>query len=138
MAALLMNEQIQQMRAQTNNISAQTRATNLDTEIREGLADLETSAKGKDFERKILNLDIDEAKERVRSLQVHSDLTAAEVDKLDRTVESIVRQLQAKAKVGELDAAAVENIANFGGLEAGKLQNIIKTILQMALAFSRR
>lgn len=129
LGAMLMTEQVHQMRAQTANISAQTRSTNLDTDIREGLADLETTAKGKDFERKIMGLDIEEAKERVRSMQVHSDLTAKQADQLDRTVEYIVKQLKAKAEIGELDAAAVQRLADFGLIEAGKMKDVIKIIL---------
>lgn len=130
-AAMLLNEQILNLRAQTNNTNADTRAKSLDTDIREGLAELESQAKGKDFERKVMGLDIEEAKSRIRGLQTSSDMTAQQAEKLDRTIEEVIRQMKTKARAGELDLEAMENIAKVGGLEAGKMKDILKILIQL-------
>lgn len=117
--ALMMKEQIDNIRADTVKKSADTRATTLDTDIREGLAEYETKAKGKDFERKILDLDIGEAKERMRNIQTSSDLNAAQAAKLEETLEYIVTQLKAKAKMGAIDAKSLEDLYKTLGTNQG-------------------
>lgn len=130
-ANLLMNEQIQNLRAQTNKTNAETRATTLDTDIREGLAEVESLAKGKDFERKIQGLDIDEAKARIRESQVASDLNAAQLEKLEKTMESIVSQLKSKARLGEIDAAALTNLFTATGTNTGLAKIAMDIIIKL-------
>lgn len=131
--ALLMNEQVHNLRAQTANVSADTRAKTLDTDIREGTAQLETAAKGKDFERKVLNLDIDEAKARIKASQAASDLTAAQANKLDQTVESIVEKLKAEAKAGTLNAKSLEAVMEVTGANPTLLKTIMDTLIKLIL-----
>lgn len=128
---LLLNEQVHNLRAQTANISADTRAKTLDTNIREGLAEMESLAKGKDFERKILNLDIDEAKARIKASQAASDLTAAQANKLDQTLEAVLTKLKAEAKSGTLNAQSLEAIMNATGANPGVLKIIMDTLLRI-------
>ena len=132
-AALLLNEQMQNVRAQTAKTSAETRAINLDTNIREDLEMIEREAKGKDFERKILGLDIEEAKARIRQSQVASDLTAKEVEKLDATVEAIVQKLKAEAKTGTLNAKSLEAVYNMSGTNPGMMKTILDTLLKIVI-----
>lgn len=128
---LLLQEQVHNLRAQTANISADTRAKTLDTNIREGLAEMESLAKGKDFERKILNLDIDEAKARIKASQAASDLTAAQANKLDQTLEAVLTKLKAEAKSGTLNAQSLEAIMNATGANPGVLKIIMDTLLRI-------
>lgn len=130
-SALMLKNQTDLIKAQTANVSADTRAKNLDTDIRQAAADLEVAAKGKDFERKLLGLDIEEAKARVRKDQGTADLTAAEVHKLDESTEAIVRALKAKAKIGEIDAATIASIFNSTGANEGMSKAIMSVIMQL-------
>lgn len=131
--ALLMQEQVQNLRAQTNNTNAQTRATTLDTDIREGMAELESLARGKDFERKILGLDIDEVKTRIYQSQTASDLNVAQKNKLDETIDSIVEKLKAEAKQGTLNAKSLEEIINVTGTTPGMFKTVLDVLIKMVL-----
>lgn len=130
-AALLLQSQVDNLRAQTANISADTRAKNLDTNIREGLAEMESLAKGKDFERKVLNLDIEEAKARIKASQAASDLTAAQANKLDQTLEAVLQKLKAEAKTGTLNAESLQKIMEFTGANPGVMKIIMDTLLRI-------
>lgn len=132
-ASMLLNEQIHNLRAQTANVSADTRAKTLDTDIREGTAELETAAKGKDFERKVLNLDIDEAKARIKASQAASDLTSAQANKLDQTIESIVEKLKAEAKAGTLNAQSLQAVMDVTGANPTLLKTIMDTLIKLIL-----
>lgn len=131
-SALMLKNQADLIKAQTANISADTRAKTLDTDIRQGLAELESQAKGKDFERKIMNLDIDQAKAEVRKNASQADYTALQVNQLEKTMESIVKALKAKATVGELDANSLSNIMNATGTtDSGLIKAALGALLQL-------
>lgn len=130
-AAMLLQAQVDNLRAQTAKTTAETRSVTLDTDIRAGLAEIESMAKGKDFERKILGLDIDEAKARIRESQTASDLTAAQQAKLERTLESIITQLKSKARLGEIDAAALTNLFEVSGTNTGVAKIAMNIILKL-------
>jgi len=129
--ALMMREQIENLHAQTVKTSAETRATTLDTDIRQGLADLEVSAKSKDFERKITNLDIDEVKERIHQMQSSSDLTTKQAELLDRSIESIVEKLKADAKTGTINAKSLESIQNLTGTTPGMTKTVLDVLIKL-------
>lgn len=128
---MLLQAQVDNLRAQTAKTTAETRSVTLDTDIRAGLAEIESMAKGKDFERKILGLDIDEAKARIRESQTASDLTAAQQAKLERTLESIITQLKSKARLGEIDAAALTNLFEVSGTNTGVAKIAMNIILKL-------
>lgn len=130
-ASLLMNEQMQNLRAQTNKTSAETRAITLDTDIREDLAGIETQAKGKDFERKILGLDIDKATAEIRHSQLASDLTAKQIEQLERTMEDLVKKVKAQARLGEIDAAAMTNLYQTTGTNTGIAKIAMQILLRL-------
>lgn len=131
--ALMMRAQIDNLTAQTQKTTAETRATTLDTDIREGLVELETAAKGKDFEKKIMNLDIDEAKARIKQSQAASDLTAKQAELLDKSIESIIEKLKAEAKAGTLNAQSLESIVNATGANPGLLKTVMDILIKLIL-----
>lgn len=131
--ALMMRAQIDNLTADTQSKSADTRAKTLDTDIREGTAELETMAKGKDFEKKVLNLDIEEAKARIKASQAASDLTAAQANKLDQTIESIVEKLKAEAKAGTLNAQSLQSVMEMTGANPTLLKTIMDTLIKLII-----
>lgn len=124
--ALLLKAELDKTKAETANISANTR--NLTQQY-----DLVDSFTAVEREQQIRGKEIDHAKarEEVRKAQLTNDLTARQLEKFDRTVDQIVELLNQQAEKGKLDLAAVRNIADIGGIEAGKLAPLIKLLLQL-------
>lgn len=130
-SALMLKNQADLIKAQTANISADTRNKTLDADIRQATADLEVAAKGKDFEQKILGISIDQAKAQLRQTAAQTDLTAKQVELLEGTMESVLREAQAKAKLKELDAQTLSNIVQSTGASEGMVKAIFSALIQL-------
>lgn len=124
--ALMMRQQLDQMKATTQNISADTRQKNLETNIREAQADHEVKYG-------VLNKEATNRKleAEIENLNLKKDLTAQQTNKLDRTIDSLVETLHNQAREGKLNVDALENIAEMGGIEMTKMQPIIKLLIDI-------
>lgn len=60
-----------------------------------------------------------------------TDLTASQTAKLDEMMPHLIQQAKQQAAAGKVDLEALENVAKMGGLEMGRMQPIIKLILDM-------
>lgn len=129
--ALTMAAQVDNIKANTYKTTQETRGLTLDNDIRQGLAELESKAKGKDFEKKILNLDIDEAKARIHQSQVASDLSAAQIKKIDELLPELLKDLKAKATTGTLNAESLQGLMNTTGANEGLTKLIVNVLLQL-------
>lgn len=118
--------QLDNLKAQTANTAADTRNKTNEARLVEqfGIDMKMAELKGK-------HLDNDHAKERIRATQLQADMTAKQISKFDRTIDSLVQLINQQAKAGAIDLAALENVAALGGVEAGKVAPIIKLLLQM-------
>lgn len=55
--------------------------------------------------------------------------SAQQARKINETIEQMADLLTQQVRAGEIDLAALENIAEIGGVEAGKAQGIVKTLI---------
>lgn len=124
--AMLAAAQMDRLKAETQNISADTRLKTQTYDITESFAPTErTLAISKQ------ELDQEKMRAEIKQLGLTSDLTAAQLEKFNRTIDSIVQAAQQMARTGQLNLGALENIASVGGLEAGQGARIIKAIIDI-------
>lgn len=122
--ALMFNEQIKNVRANTASAQAEARVKNVDANIKEELAGLERDAKAN---RYVEQQDWDDLKTKI--LRGQSATTAAEARRLEGTVDSVIAIAKQQAEAGKLDLEALRNVASMGGMEANKVSGILKLIL---------
>lgn len=122
--ALLMQAQLRNLNAQTSDTEASARIKNVEASLREQLLPQE-----KDFRlnRFVESHEWDDLKTKI--LRSQDTQSAAEAKKLRETVEALIQTTRQQAEAGKLDLDALRNIASVGGIEAGRLQWIIKLIL---------
>lgn len=126
MNARLMAAQADLIKSQTIKNSADTRATTIDSDIREAGAELEIKYGGENRERMARKLEAE-----IGAIIERRDLTATQQAKLDKTMDSLVQALEQQVKAGKLDLDALENIASVGGIEAGKMSAVLKLLMDM-------
>lgn len=125
-SAMLLRQQLDNMKAQTQNISADTRQKTIISNAMEGKEDHPKTVEG---ERRTLELA--EAKARIANTNITSNMTAAELDRFNRMTEDAVNLLKQQVRANKLDLDAIENVAKVGGLEAGKMGAFLKIILDL-------
>lgn len=123
---------IQNVRADTLNKVASARIQNVEANIREGGEKQEFEAR---VNTNIEQVEWNDLKTRILRSQDISSAAGAKVDR--ETVDEMISMAQSQAKTGKLDADALENIAKVGGVEAGKIQWLIKMIVNFATTASR-
>lgn len=125
-AAALMRGQLDMLRAQTQNVTADTRSKTVDAMIKEkyGLT-------GADIDIQKKEVSLDQARNEVRNSFLTGDMTAAELDRFLRTTDAVVNTLNQQARAGRIDLDALENIAKIGGVEGSKATGLIKTLLDL-------
>lgn len=126
--AALLAKQLDNVEASTNNLSAETRIKNNQARLLEQFGvDMQSA----DLEGK--RLSNTEAEAKIKQLGLTSDMTAKQLSKFDRTIDTIVDLLNQQARTGRIELEALENIASVGGIEASKATPIIKTLIQLLL-----
>lgn len=124
MQALALAAQVENTRANTAQQLATARITNVEADIREQLKDMEKGTRANTF---VETQEWNDLKTKIlRSQDIQS---AAEADRIRRTVDSLVTQASNMAKAGKYDLDALANVAKVGGIEAGKMQWVLKLIL---------
>lgn len=125
-SSLLARANIANTNANTAHQLAQARITNVEANIREQLADKETAARAN---RHVEQVEWDDLKTRIlRSQDISS---AANAERARDTVDALIARAKQDAAKGQLDLEALRNIAELGGLEAGRITPIIKMIVDM-------
>lgn len=122
--AALLHEQLRNMRANTEATTAEARSKNVDAKIKEDLAGLERDFKAN---RYVENQEWDDLKTKI--LRAQGATSAAEAKRMEGTVDAMIRMAKQQAEAGKIDLDALRNIANVGGLEAGKLNSTLKLIM---------
>lgn len=124
--AVMLKAQLDNMRANTASQSADARIKNVEADIREGIKGAETAARNNRF---VEQYEWDDLKTQItRSLNISS---AAEAKKAKDTVQAMIDVANQTARKGKLDVDAMENIAKIGGIEMGKMQGIIRMIIDL-------
>ena len=124
--AMLVKAQLDNIRANTAQQVANARITNVEADIREGIKSAETSYRNNHF---VEAYEWDDLKTKItRSLDASS---AAEAKRNSETVDALIAKAVQDAKAGQLNLEALQNIAKIGGIEAGKMQGVIKMIIDL-------
>lgn len=125
-SAALLRAQLDNIKADTTNKSAATRAQTVATDI------VEANKEGKiGMEAEMQTLTPKKARAEIDQIVQRTDLTAKQAEKIDRTIDSLVQMTQQQARAGKLDLDALENVASVGGLEAGKAKDVLKILLDL-------
>lgn len=124
--ALMLKAQLDNMRANTASQSADARIKNVEADLRE---DLKPSDLTRRLNRNVEQVEWDDLRTKIIRSQEAS--TAAEAKRLSETVDALIQKAQQDAAAGKLNLEALENIARFGGIEAGKIQGILKLIIDL-------
>lgn len=124
--ALMLKAQLNNIEANTAATSADARVKNVEAKIREDLMAPEKEARHNRF---IEQKEWDDLKTEI--LRNTKTSTAAEAERLRRTVDIMVDLAQQQQRAGRLDLDAMENIARIGGLEASKGQWVLKMIIDL-------
>lgn len=130
--AALLVRQIDKLKAETANLTADTRAKLFATDIQESFLSIEKeqAIRGKE-------LDQEKARAEIKNLGLSAELTGRNLDKFDRTVDTLVQNLNQQAEKGKLDLEALRNIAELGGIETMKAMPLIKLLVQLLMRMGR-
>lgn len=124
--AMMMKAQLANLNADTAAKAADAKTKGVDAKIKEELYPLEKENKAN---RYVEENEWNDLKTKIlRSQDVSS---AAEARRLRDTVDSMIQTAKNQAKAGTLDVEALQNIAEVGGIEAGKMQSVIKMIIDL-------
>lgn len=111
-------------KAQTVETAAKARGAMIDANNKEkygpGLGEFEYNKKLEESEQADLKTQI------MRSLTISS---AAEAKRANETVDKLIQMAAQQAEKGAIDLRALRNVAEIGGIEAGKLTPVIRLIL---------
>lgn len=117
---------IDNVKANTAKQLAEARSLKVEADIREKLEPQETTARHNDFVERV-----DQADLKTKILRSQDVQSAAEAERLRKTVDSMVEMAKQQARAGKLDLDALENVAKVGGLEASRATGIVKLIVDM-------
>lgn len=131
--AMMTQEQIRAMRINNLKTAEDAKLTSQEARIRKVDADAaeKYGPDMKDWEYQRGEISVSEAKQRLKNLILTGDQTAAETDRLTKMTDHLVQIVSQQARSGKLDLDALENIARVHGVEAGKVQGLIKILLDL-------
>lgn len=132
MSAIMAKAQLANLAANTASTAAEARSKNVDADIKEQLRDQETEYKANHY---IEAREWDDLKTKILRENVVS--SAAEAERLRRTVDSVVETARQQQRAGKIDLDALENVAKMGGLEATKASPLIRLILDFIRTSNR-
>jgi len=123
---LLAMAQIQNVKADTAAKLAGAESARVEADIRKSLAKQEQETRLNRFHEQY---EWDDLKTLILRTTVSS--SGHEEKRLRETVDSMIEMAKQQARKGQLDLDALENIAKVGGMEAGKMKDVIKMILDL-------
>lgn len=117
---------IDNVKANTAKQLAEARSLKVEADIRENLKPQEQGARLNDFVERVDQMDL-----TTKIMRNQHTSSAAEAERLRRTVDDMVAMAKQQARAGQLDLDALEHIAKVGGIEASKSSSIIKLIIDI-------
>lgn len=134
-AKMLALAQLKNINADTDEKQADARSKNVDARIKEKYEEYTGATYGEQQKKLFLTADVDYKLKQLQAQILENQVatTAAERRRLEGTVDSLIQTAKQQAEAGRLDLAALENIAKVGGIEAGKVSGVIRSILQLIL-----
>lgn len=125
-SAMMLRAQMDNIKADTFQKTASTRAQTVATDI------VEANKPGKiESDAQLQKIAPEKARAEMENTIGRTHLTAQQADKLEKTMDSLVSMVQQQAREGKLNLDALENVAEIGGVEAGKLSPIMKTLIDL-------
>lgn len=116
--------QLSLMKAQINKTEAEARSANVDAKNKEMFGFDQALAVTR---RKHSEAEMARYKSHILEQQLFT--SAAERKRAEGTVDAMIKMANQQAEAGQLDLEALRNIAQVGGLEAGKMKDVIKLII---------
>lgn len=130
-SAMMLREQIKQMRADTKIKEETARGIKVDSDIKERLGNLSADAdygiKMNTEELGDLNIINQRVTNAIKNLE--EDLTAAQLKQFRDMAPLLIKATQQQVRENEINLDALENIAKVGGLEAGRAMPFIKLLI---------
>lgn len=127
-SAVMLAAQLRQLNAQTKSTEADARVKNVEANIREALADKELGMRSN---RIVEETEWDDIKTEIqRSIATSS---AAEAERVRRSVDAIVTQAKQAAEKGDLEVKQLRNIVNVGGLTKEDKDSILRYLIDVLL-----
>lgn len=118
--AMMMRAQLDNLTAQTTKTSAETRQTNTITNAMEGTDEtVEGRTRATELRTKVVQFE--QAKQELNNLQIGGQHSAAELRILNETLQAHIDKANQMARTGRLELDALENVAKAFALEANKV-----------------
>lgn len=124
--ALLLKEQLLNLRANTAKTAAEARDKNVEADIRESLKGSELLTRANKF---IEQEEWDNLRTRILRATAASSAAGAKI--ATETVDALIQRAKQDTRKGKLDLDALENIAKLGGIEAGRALPILKMFVDL-------
>lgn len=118
--------QLKNLQAQTELTTQQARVNKVEADIRELGKDQELNARVNKNVEDVEQQDIKTAKDRIEK-----DMSAAQLAKFNEMWPVLLRTAKQQQEAGKIDLEALTNIATVGGVEAGKVQGLLKLLLDL-------
>lgn len=128
-SAALLKAQLDNIKADTFNKSADTRNKTIAGDVAKGMFEggqVELELEGK-------RAGVEKLREEIVNTAERSNLTAKQANLLEKTTDSLVQAAQQQAREGKLNLDALENIAAIGGIEAAKSAPLLKLLKDFIL-----
>lgn len=126
-ASLMLAEQMRNMRANTAHQSAQARITNVEADIRERNAGLESNTRANRF---VEQQEWDDLETQIMRSQAIS--SAADAKRAHESAEAMIAIMKQQQKKGEYDLNAIKNAGEMNDTTFGRLLPYIQAILGIA------
>lgn len=122
--ALMFKAQLDNIQAQTANTAAQARVNNVEASIRE-------KSERSELERRVKeNVErFDQAALKTGIMRHQQATSAAERRRIEQSVDLVVKELKQQVRKDEIDLAALERIAQIGGVDATKAASLVRMII---------
>lgn len=127
-SAILMAKQADNIQANTQNQTANTRKTTAEARLLEEFGGAERM-QGLEKE----GWQINKLREETRNAGITADMSAAQLNKFNKTLDDMVAMVKNARTAQDINVTALENIAKLGGVELGKVQPLIKLLLNLFL-----
>lgn len=126
-------EQIRATRTNNLKVAAEARLTDQEARIKKIDADAKEryGVDMADWDYQKSEISVKQARATLERTLADTAKTAAEAEKLQKTMDSLVQLVQQQARAGRLDLDALENVASVGGIEQSKMSGMMKLLIDL-------
>lgn len=124
--------QLQNLKAQTELTTQQARVAKVEADIRQSISAQEQANRANKHVEEVEQADLKTARDRIEN-----DMTAAQLQRFQQMWPVLLQTAKQQAEAGKIDLEALQNIAQIGGVEGGKISGLIRIILDVYKATNR-